>query len=179
VSPDDPRVTLTHAHASADPRRLALLSLAHFSIDGYSSFVPPLLPLLIANLHLSLTMVGILLVASSVSSSFSQPLFGRIADRLRRPAKASATEVGWWAHARRKFHALVDSDARVAYPLKLISQLYQVEDLADHRGLDAEAEARERLRQERASPILERLDRWVQRTVMSEPQASSLVRACA
>jgi MFS transporter, FSR family, fosmidomycin resistance protein len=67
------------------PRRLALLSLAHFSIDGYSSFVPPLLPLLIAKLHLSLTMVGVLLAASSVSSSFSQPLFGWIADRLHRP----------------------------------------------------------------------------------------------
>jgi transposase len=47
-------------------------------------------------------------------------------DRLYNGAKANATEVGCWAHARRKFHALVDSDARVAYPLKLISQLYRV-----------------------------------------------------
>ena len=100
----------------------------------------------------------------------------RVFDRLYNGAKASATEVGCWAHARRKFHALVDSDARVAYPLKLISQVYRVEDLADRRGLDAEA--RERLRQERASPILERLDRWLQRTVMSEPPASALAKAC-
>lgn len=98
-------------------------------------------------------------------------------DRLYNGAKARATEVGCWAHARRKFHVLQDSDARVAYPLKLISQLYRVEDLADRRGLGAEA--RQRLRQERASPILERLDRWLQRTVMSEPPASALVRACA
>jgi len=97
-------------------------------------------------------------------------------DRLYNGAKAHATEVGCWAHARRKFHALADSDARVAYPLKLISQLYRVEDLADRRGLDAEA--RQRLRQERALPILERLDRWLQRTIMSEPPASALARAC-
>lgn len=97
-------------------------------------------------------------------------------DRLYNGAKAHATEVGCWAHARRKFHALAADDARVAYPLKLISQLYRVEDLADRRGLDAEA--RERLRQERASPILERLDRWLQRTIMVEPPASVLARAC-
>lgn len=97
-------------------------------------------------------------------------------DRLYTGAKANATEVGCWAHARRKFHALKDTDVRVAYPLKLISQLYQLEDLADRRGLDAEA--REQLRGERASPILERLDRWLQRTTLSEPPASALARAC-
>lgn len=97
-------------------------------------------------------------------------------DRLYNGAKANATEVGCWAHARRKFHALQDTDVRVAYPLKLISQLYRVEDLADRRGLDAQA--REQFRHERASPILERLDRWLQRTALSEPPASALTRAC-
>src|SRR5436309_2383381 len=89
-------------------------------------------------------------------------------DRLYNGAKANATEGGCWAHARRKFHALRDSDTRVAYPLKLISQLYRLEDLADRRGLDAEA--REALRRDRASPILERLDRWLQRTALNEPR---------
>jgi hypothetical protein len=97
-------------------------------------------------------------------------------DRLYNGAKAHATEVGCWSHGRRKFHALKDTDVRVAYPLKLIRQLYRVEDLADRRGLDAEA--REQLRYERASPILERLDRWLQRTVLSEPPASALAKAC-
>jgi transposase len=97
-------------------------------------------------------------------------------DRLYNGARANATEVGCWAHARRKFHALQDSDARVAYPLKLISQLYRLEDLADRRGLDAEA--RLELRRERASPILERLDRWLQSTIGSEPPASALAKAC-
>jgi len=59
----------------------------------------------------------------------------------------------------------------------LISQLYRVEDLADRRGCDDEA--RDTLRRERASPILERLDRWLQRTIASEPPASALARACA
>jgi transposase len=97
-------------------------------------------------------------------------------DRLYNGAKAHATEVGCWSHGRRKFHALQDTDVRVAYPLKLISQLYRLEDLADRRGLDAEA--REQLRYERASPILERLDRWLQHTVLSEPPASALAKAC-
>jgi transposase len=101
----------------------------------------------------------------------------RVFDRLYNGAKASATEVGCWGHGRRKFHDLADSDVRVAYPLKLISQLYRVEDLADRRGLDAEA--RQELRRERASPILERLERWLTSTIRSEPPASALAKACA
>src|SRR2546422_1390998 len=65
--------------------RLILVSLAHFSIDAYSSFVAPLLPLLVAKLDLSLTRVGTLIALSSLSSSLSQPLFGLLADRVRRP----------------------------------------------------------------------------------------------
>ena len=65
--------------------RLALLALAHFTSDAYSSFFSPLLPLLVAKLHLSLTLVGTLVALASVSSSFGQPVFGYISDRLHRP----------------------------------------------------------------------------------------------
>src|SRR5262245_21864424 len=65
--------------------RLGLLSLAHFTIDAYSSFFSPLLPLLVTKLDLNLTLVGTLVALASVSSSFSQPLFGLIADRVQRP----------------------------------------------------------------------------------------------
>ena len=65
--------------------RLALLALAHLSIDGCSSFFSPLLPLLILKLHLSLTLVGSLVALASLSSSFAQPLFGMLSDRLHRP----------------------------------------------------------------------------------------------
>src|SRR5712692_6605149 len=65
--------------------RLALLAAAHFSIDAYSSFFSPLLPLLVTRLHLSLTRVGALVALASVASSFSQPLFGFLSDRVHRP----------------------------------------------------------------------------------------------
>ncbi|MGE5175370.1 MAG: MFS transporter [Hyphomicrobiales bacterium] len=65
--------------------RLGILTFGHFAIDSYSSFFAPLLPLLVAKLHLSLTLVGTLVALASVTSSFSQPLFGLLADRLRRP----------------------------------------------------------------------------------------------
>ncbi|HYM80492.1 MAG TPA: MFS transporter [Candidatus Limnocylindria bacterium] len=67
------------------PPRLALLALGHFSIDAYSSFYTPLLPLLIAKLNLSLTLVGTLVALASLTGSFAQPLFGWISDRLYRP----------------------------------------------------------------------------------------------
>jgi len=66
-------------------RRLAVLTLGHFTIDAYSSFFLPLLPLLAERLGLNYAMIGGLTALASVSSSFSQPLFGVIADRVRRP----------------------------------------------------------------------------------------------
>ena len=65
--------------------RLWLLALAHFTIDAYSSFFSPLLPLLVTKLDLSLTRVGAVVALASVASSFAQPVFGLIGDRLRRP----------------------------------------------------------------------------------------------
>jgi len=65
--------------------RLLLLSFAHFTVDAYSSFFSPLLPLLIDRLHLSLTQVGALVSLAAVASSFSQPLYGWFSDRLQRP----------------------------------------------------------------------------------------------
>lgn len=65
--------------------RLAILSAAHFTIDSYSSFYLPLLPLLVARLGLNYTLVGTLVAVGSMSSSFAQPAFGVVSDRLRRP----------------------------------------------------------------------------------------------
>jgi len=98
-------------------------------------------------------------------------------DRLYNGRKAEATEVGCLAHARRKYYDLVDSDVRVAYPLKLISQLYQVEDLADRRKLPP-AERLE-LRRSRSVPIMDRYYRWLLRMSSREPPASVLAKACA
>jgi transposase len=98
-------------------------------------------------------------------------------DRLFNGECASANEVGCWAHARRKFNDLKDADSRVAFPLKLISQLYRVETLADLRGGDPDD--RHALRQGRSKTIVDRLDRWLQRTAAKEPPESALAKACA
>jgi transposase len=98
-------------------------------------------------------------------------------DRLYDGRCANATEVGCWAHVRRKFHALQDSDFRVAYPLKLISQLYRVEKLGDRRNLSPDE--REHLRRKRSGPILGRIERWLKKTAAHEPPESALHKACA
>jgi FSR family fosmidomycin resistance protein-like MFS transporter len=65
--------------------RLGLLSFGHFTIDAYSSFFSPLLPLLVDKLDLSLTRVGTLVAFMSLASSMAQPLFGLVSDRMRHP----------------------------------------------------------------------------------------------
>src|SRR5262245_65038723 len=65
--------------------RLLVLAAGHFTIDSYSSFFLPLLPLLAQRLGLNYAMVGGLTAMASISSSFLQPLFGVVADRMRRP----------------------------------------------------------------------------------------------
>jgi transposase len=97
-------------------------------------------------------------------------------DRLYNGRKAEATEVGCLAHARRKYYELVDSDVRVAYPLQLIAQVYQVEDLADRRKFSPEE--RLELRRSRSAPILDRYHRWLLRMSSREPPASVLAKAC-
>lgn len=98
-------------------------------------------------------------------------------DRVFNGQCGNAIEIGCWAHARRKHHALKDSDPRVAYPLQLIGKLYRVETIADARGLDPKA--RVELRRERSSGILERLKHWLIRTAAREPPESALHKACA
>src|SRR4029079_4456205 len=65
--------------------RLVLLALGHLTIDAYSSFFSPLLPLLVHRFGLNLTLVGTLVALASVTSSFGQPVFGLVSDRMRRP----------------------------------------------------------------------------------------------
>jgi FSR family fosmidomycin resistance protein-like MFS transporter len=65
--------------------RLAVLTLGHFTIDAYSSFFLPLLPLLAHRLGLNYAMIGGLTAIASLSSSFSQLLFGAVSDHTRRP----------------------------------------------------------------------------------------------
>lgn len=100
-----------------------------------------------------------------------------IFDRLFNGQRAQAIEVGCWSHARRKLYDLVESDVRVAYPLKLIGQLYRVEGLADTRSCTLEQ--RLELRQGRSRGITDRYHRWLLRTLEGEPPGSALAKACA
>jgi transposase len=96
-------------------------------------------------------------------------------DRLFNGRVATATELGCWAHARRRLVALQDTDCRVAYPLQLIGRLYRLEHLADLQQLTPGA--RSELRQERATSILDQLQRWFSTTHVSEPPSTELRKA--
>lgn len=96
-------------------------------------------------------------------------------DRLFNGKVASATEIGCWAHTRRRFVALMDTDCRVAYPLTLIRRMYRLEDLADARRCDVDGRAQ--IRKERTVPVLEKLHRWLVTTHANEPPRSDLAQA--
>lgn len=71
---------------SPDPGRfqtgkVASISAAHLSHDIFSSFLAPLLPLLIGKLGLSLSMVALLDIARKVPQ-LANPLIGLLADRI-------------------------------------------------------------------------------------------------
>jgi FSR family fosmidomycin resistance protein-like MFS transporter len=67
-----------------DQRTLWAATFAHFLNDFYVSFLAPLLPLIVSRFNLSLALAGLLATVLTTSSAISQPLFGAIADRLRR-----------------------------------------------------------------------------------------------
>jgi len=57
------------------------LSGGHFAVDFASGSVPALIPFLTTRFHLSYALAGLLLLASTASSSLVQPLFGLWSDR--------------------------------------------------------------------------------------------------
>ena len=63
--------------------RLFLITLSHFCVDSYATLLQPLLPLLKANLGLSLAQTGFLATIVSICN-ISQPLLGLWADRMAR-----------------------------------------------------------------------------------------------
>ena len=64
---------------------LLILSLGHLTTDIYQSSLPAVLPFLKDKLDLSYTAAGIIVMASSVSSSVIQPIFGFLSDRKEKP----------------------------------------------------------------------------------------------
>jgi len=69
-----------------DRRLLASATVAHFLNDFYVAFLAPLLPLVVTRFGISLTLAGLLATILNTSAALSQPLFGALADRMRRRA---------------------------------------------------------------------------------------------
>ena len=67
--------------------RLYLLTFAHAIVDAYSTTLPHILPLLFRKLVSQTTswssLAGLLIAVSGIFNSFSQVLFGQLADRGR------------------------------------------------------------------------------------------------
>ncbi len=86
--------------------------------------------------------------------------------------------LGCWAHARRKFH-----EAKKAQPkgktgkadqaLSWIQQLYRIE----RDGTALKAEQRHQLRQQQALPILEKLRKWLDKSLLTVPPKTALGKA--
>ncbi len=68
-----------------DVRAIALLALGHTSDDINQSFLPALLPLLVAQRHLTFAAAASLVLAQAISSSFVQPAIGYLADTRPMP----------------------------------------------------------------------------------------------
>ncbi|WP_425261983.1 IS66 family transposase [Rubrivivax sp. RP6-9] len=85
------------------------------------------------------------------------------------------TEAGCLAHARRKFYDLwANHQSQIAHEaLELFGRLYKVED--EVRALDAEA--RQRIRRERAGPWATALHTWLQAHRLKVPDGSATAKA--
>ena len=68
-----------------DRRSVALLAVGHFTDDINQSFLPALLPMLVAVQHLSYAVAATLVLAQAISSSVVQPLIGYMADKRPLP----------------------------------------------------------------------------------------------
>jgi FSR family fosmidomycin resistance protein-like MFS transporter len=66
-------------------RVLLVLSLGHLATDVYQGSLPAVLPFLKEKLSLSYTAAGVIVMASSITSSVIQPLFGFLSDRKEKP----------------------------------------------------------------------------------------------
>jgi FSR family fosmidomycin resistance protein-like MFS transporter len=79
---------MSRHHVREGKLTVALLSIAHFVADAYSSFILPLLPMLTVRLKLTPTQAGLLIPTMMFTSSLMQPVYGMISDRYFKRAMA-------------------------------------------------------------------------------------------
>lgn len=96
-------------------------------------------------------------------------------DRLYNGKAATATEVGCWAHARRKFFGLHETEPRAAKVIQLIGKMFTVERTADERAMSPEK--RLQLRCQRSGPVTRKLYNLLTGIAAREPPQSALGKA--
>jgi FSR family fosmidomycin resistance protein-like MFS transporter len=64
---------------------MAVILLGHFLIDFYVSVLPPLMPALVDKLGLTMTMSGLVFSFMSITSAWTQPLFGLTGNLSSKP----------------------------------------------------------------------------------------------
>jgi transposase len=96
--------------------------------------------------------------------------------------KPDLVGLGCWAHARRKFDEAIKSQGKqkssvrtgkAHQGLSYIQQLYRVERDAKEKPPDE----RQRIRQQQAKPILDKIKQWISRSLDEVPPTSKLGRA--
>lgn len=87
-------MTVTHAlrlSRSLPNRHLVLGTLAHAINDGYTAFLPALLPIYFIQFQLDAGTLASLVAVFTISSSLPGPLFGDLADRIGRRQVAAGS----------------------------------------------------------------------------------------
>lgn len=69
---------------SKNKQAVKCLTFGHFVVDSYSSFITPILPFIAAKIGISLVMAASVISISHLLSSMTQPLYGFIADRMKK-----------------------------------------------------------------------------------------------
>lgn len=92
--------------------------------------------------------------------------------------KEGITQLGCWAHARRKFYEALDSDkVRAGHVLTLIQKLYKVEETARSQGLSHAQ--RKQLRLDESLPVLTELGNWLEKEKFTILPKTGLGKAVA
>jgi transposase len=90
--------------------------------------------------------------------------------------KEKIINVGCWAHSRRKYMAIVKTaktTGKAHQGVSYIDKLYKLErEIKDLKFAD-----RKRLRQEKAKPILDKLKKWVNKSLLYVPSQSAIGKA--
>jgi transposase len=95
--------------------------------------------------------------------------------QLMGDAQEQITEVGCWAHARRKFHDLqLANQSQIAeQAVRQMAQIYAVE----REVKDLNAEDRQRIRQEKSEPLVKTLHEWLMQSRQKVPEGSATAKA--